>query len=280
MKLKKYHWIAILLGISTLLLDAVLFLGRPLFFFIIGLSLLVIAFPFIFDIITRVSVEKEKEEMFLEFLSDLAEAVKTGIPLTRAIINVSKRDYKSLDHHVKKLANQITIGTPITKAFEIFARDTRNIIIARAVELISQAERAGGKIESIFEATVNSVREIEDIKKKREASVHSMVMQGYIIFFVFLIIMVIVQVKFIPVMIGTLQSLGQTGYQTGMVSVSSINVEFINTIVLILIMLEGVFAGLFIGKISEGRIVSGIKHTFILLAISFLILQGAKILAK
>jgi hypothetical protein len=45
-----------------------------------------------------------------------------------------------------------------------------------------------------------------------------------------------------------------------------------------LILVQGFFSGLTIGKLSEGNIRSGIKHSFTLVIFSFLITTGANIL--
>ncbi|MEM4357893.1 MAG: type II secretion system F family protein [Candidatus Pacearchaeota archaeon] len=281
MKLKKSHYIAFIISSIVIILDFIFFFKTGTFFFVFGLSILLTTLPFILDLIYAAGKEKEKEEMFIEFLADLSESVKTGIPISRSILNISKRNYKALDVHVKKLANQIILGIPLRKALDIFAMDTRNKIIGRTIELIGQAERAGGKIESILDAAVTNVREIEDIKKKRGAAIHGMVMQGYIIFFIFLIIMVFIQLKFIPAVLETMGSLGGgleiAGIQAG---AGTVNIEFLNNIVLALILIQGFFSGLVISKLSEGKLLSGIKHSFILMAISFLILEGAKIFIK
>ena len=44
---------------------------------------------------------------------------------------------------------------------------------------------------------------------------------------------------------------------------------------LVMIIVQSLFAGLVIGKVSEGSIKSGIKHSFILLGITLLITTGA-----
>ena len=281
MKLKKYHYITIVIALAVIVFDFLWFWQKRPFFFIFGLAIIFVLFPFVADFVYSMGKEKEKEEMFLEFMTDLSESVKTGIPISRSIINISKRNYKSLDKHVKKLANQIALGVPLTKALETFAKDTRNKIIGRSVELISQAERAGGKIEDIITAAVVNVREIEEIKKKRSSAIHSMTMQGYIIFFVFLLIMVFVQMKFIPEMLKTLGGFEQTGFEFGLaLQTAPIDLDFVNKVVLVLIVVQGFFSGIVISKLAEGKLLSGLKHSFILIAISFLILEGARALMK
>jgi len=46
----------------------------------------------------------------------------------------------------------------------------------------------------------------------------------------------------------------------------------------IMLLIQSFFAGLVIGKISEGSVKKGIKHSFILLAITLLITTGARAL--
>ncbi|MEM1535337.1 MAG: type II secretion system F family protein [Candidatus Pacearchaeota archaeon] len=287
MRLRKPHYIAILVGLGIIILDFIFFLKTKTFFFIFGLAILLSLIPFFIDLVYGAKKEKEKEEMFIEFVSDLNESVKTGIPISKSILNISKRNYKALDVHVKKLANQIMLGIPLKKALETFARDSRSNIIARTIELISQAERAGGKIESILESALVNVQEISEIKKKRTAAIHGMVMQGYIIFFIFLIIMVFVQLKFIPAVLSTLSGLEAAGTQVGGfgafgvgLTPATTDVEFINNLVLALILMQGFFTGFVISKLSEGKLFAGLKHSFILMALSFLILEGAKLFIK
>ena len=44
-----------------------------------------------------------------------------------------------------------------------------------------------------------------------------------------------------------------------------------------LLIVQGLFAGLVIGKLSEGTVKAGLKHSFVLLVVSFLIQTGANL---
>ena len=46
---------------------------------------------------------------------------------------------------------------------------------------------------------------------------------------------------------------------------------------LFLLITQGFFAGLIIGKISEGNVKAGLKHSFVLVAIAWLISTGAEV---
>ena len=53
MKLQKAHWLGIIFAVITLAVDVLFFKGEPLFFFLIGISFVVVALPFVFGIVVE-----------------------------------------------------------------------------------------------------------------------------------------------------------------------------------------------------------------------------------
>jgi len=215
--------------------------------------------------------------MFLEFSRNLAESVKAGTSISKSIVNVKSKYYGSLTPHIQKLANQISIGIPVKYALNTFADDVNSKTVKRAITLISEADKAGGKIERILDSVANSVAEIEKLKKERMAAIYGLVVQGYIIFLIFIVIMLVLEFKILPMTsefgeLGTDSALFGTGIGT-----SSFNVEELSKPFLYLLLVQGLFAGLVIGKLAEGSIKSGIKHSFIMMVLVLLITTGARI---
>ncbi|MBM3247790.1 type II secretion system F family protein, partial [Candidatus Pacearchaeota archaeon] len=105
--------------------------------------------------------------MFLEFARDLVEGVKSGTPINKSIVNLRGKDYGSLNKHVDKLANQIAVGIPVKDALEVFSSDIGSSIITRAISLIKEAERSGGRIENVLDSVTFSLGQIEKLKKER-----------------------------------------------------------------------------------------------------------------
>ena len=60
---------------------------------------------------------------------------------------------------------------------------------------------------------------------------------------------------------------------------AKISIDSLNNVFLALIIVQGLFAGLVIGKLSEGKIMAGVKHSLIMTALSYLITTGVKIIA-
>lgn len=276
MELKKIHWIGIAAGILIIVLSFLL-LSTKFFFFIVWFGVLVMVFPFVFTIMQKTKISTEKEEMFLEFTRNLVESVKTGTPISKSIINMKKKPFGVLSKHVEKLANQIAIGIPFKTALQIFAKDVDNETVSRTITLIGQAEKAGGNIGEILEAVAKAVNMTDKLKKERKATISTLVVQGYIIFFVFIVIVLVMQFYIIP-MIAGIANVGSLGSGEVNVSSSGITAEEISKAFLYLLLIQGLFSGLTIGKLSEGDIRAGVKHSFTLVVLSFLISAGANVL--
>ncbi len=283
MKLEKMHWIGIAFGAIISLVGGIFFWRDiNLLIFLIGIGAGVIALPFVVGVIISGKKEQEINKMFLEFSRNLAESVNTGTPVSKSIINMRKKSYGPLNPYVQKLANQIELGIPIEKALKTFADDIGSPIIQRAIALISEAGRAGGEIDFILGSVAKSISEVDKLNKERKAAISSLVVQGYIIFFIFIGISLIMQFKILPLTsdIGSfnafstdIASLQQNAnFETDNSTIQEISRSF-----LYLLVAQGFFAGLTIGKLSEGSIKSGIKHSFILIMAAFLMSSGANV---
>lgn len=275
--------IALILAIGSYLLFNKTNLN--LFTFLFGIAFVIGGLPFFLSIINETRQASQKETMFLEFSRGLVENVKAGTPISRSIFNIKNKDYGSLNPHVEKLANQISLGIPINNALETFARDIGSKTITRSVNIIGEAEKAGGKIDDILDSVVKSVTQVEKLRKERKSSMYTLVVQGYIIFFIFIVIMLVMQFKILPIASQMGTQLGDTGMEGslggaglgGMFGGERASPEQMVRPFLWLLVVQGFFAGLVIGKLSEGSVKAGFKHSFILIVVSFLIQTGANV---
>ncbi len=284
MEIKKSQWVGIILGLAVLA-SSLFFIGTDLLFFLAGVGIIIIFSPFILAVMKESKIDIEKEEMFLEFARSLVESVKTGTPISRSIVNVRNKPYGVLSPHIKKLANQISLGIPLSMALQIFSKDINNRTISRSLTLIGQAEKAGGDIGRILEDVAEAVNTSDKIKKERKAAISTLVVQGYIIFFVFMIIVLVMQFKIIPIIEGISTIGGVGGGGIGGIGVAGggsggggLNAAELSNSFLYLLLIQGLFSGLTIGKLSEENIKAGIKHSFALMLAAFLISTGANLI--
>ncbi len=285
MELKKIHAVGMIASLVIIAIALLFLRESQLFFLLVGLGVLAASSPFVFSIIKENKISLEKEEMFLEFSRNLVESVKTGTPISKSIINVKNKNYGVLRVHIEKLANQISLGIPLNYALDVFSKDVNNKTIARALTLIGQAERAGGDIGEILEAVAEAVSTADKLKKERKAAISTLVIQGYIIFFVFIIIILVMQFQILPMVSGIAEvgvaTGGVLGGGTGELSGGEpIDQAEISSSFLYLMLIQGFFTGLTIGKLSEGSVKAGIRHSFALMLVSFLVSAAANIITS
>jgi len=120
----------------------------------------------------------------------------------------------------------------------------------------------------------------DKLKKERMAAISNLVTQGYIIFLVFIIITLVMQFQIVPMVsgIGDISSMGLGGFGFGGGGVEDVSQDQISNAFLYLILVESFFTGLVIGKLAEGDIKAGVKHSFALMFLSFMISAGANVL--
>lgn len=276
MELKKIHKIGMIAG-GVIILASFFLFNTKFFFFVIGVGITIGISPFVFSVIAESKLANEKEDMFLEFTRNLVESVKTGTPISKSVINMRGKSYGALSQNIDKLANQISLGIPLNTALKVFSKDVNNKNISRSLTLIGQAERAGGDIGEILESVTKAVNMSDKLKKERKATISTLIVQGYIIFFVFMVIILIMQFYIVP-MISGIADVSALGVGSVTTSGGSMQGEEISNAFLYLLLFQGFFTGLVIGKLSEGRIKAGIKHSFALVLISFIISSVANLI--
>lgn len=285
MELKNTHWFGIIAGL-ILIGTSFFLLNTNFFFFVLGMGVIIMASPFVLSIIQENKTEVEKEEMFLEFARDLVESVKSGTPINRSIVNSKDKPYGALSPNIKKLANQISLGIPLRAALQIFSEDVHNRTVSRALTLIGQAEKAGGDIGRILESVASAVSMSDKLGKERKSSASTLIVQGYVIFVIFLVIILVMQYKILPLISSFNTSglssagaaFGSPVAMAGEGGSTSLDTSELSQSFLYLILVQGLFSGLTIGKLSEGSIKAGIKHSFALMIFSFIVTTGANLL--
>src|SRR3989338_8578579 len=294
-KFSRKNQVAIGLGILILLIDFYFFFGKIFFVPVIAVAVTTAWLPFWLGIFAENKRQKEIETRFPDFVRNLTGAIKSGMPASQAVINVADTDYGSLTPVVKKLSNQIEWAIPFHKGFLSFGMETGNTVIRRAIATMIQAEQAGGNIEDVLIAITDSLIEIKKIKEERKSGIHAQIMQSYVIFFVFIGIMVLIQNLLIPYMsnFGAEQTtaLGIAGQASGglnldapldftspasLISSFSLWVVSLKGIFLLLALIQGFFAGIVLGKLAEGDMTSGLKHSLIMMTLAFMAMSLAQ----
>lgn len=222
---------------------------------------LIATVPPVWLLYTRYKTGKEMEQQFIIYIRDISDSIKSGMTLPMALDHCAKRDYLGMTKHVKRLSAQIEWGIPFEKALKTFAEKTHSMSVRRAVATIIATYKIGGKISDTLDAVSKSLVTISKIRKERSATVYSQVVTSYIIFFVFIGILVILQVLIIP----NMAQQGEDIFRLSKDMAPIPSPEIFSQSFTAFIVVQGFFAGLATGKMAEGSIVAGLKHSIFLI---------------
>jgi len=273
---KKFLFILVVSAVVTgmiFLIDFLLFFeSMQLFSSIAIIAMLTFAFPIMLFIYADYKKKKEVEEMFPIFLRDFVESVRGGLTLPQAFKSLRGNDYKSLTHYIKKIASQLDWGIPVEKVLINFAKETESRLIGRIISSVVESHRFGGNFADTFEALSNTSLEVERLRQERRLYLQSQLMTGYIIFFVFLVVIIGLG-KFLVPSLSEVTAAG-LGTPLSATETSAPPVDLAGEYKMIfrnLILLQGLFAGLAVGKMAEGSIISGVKHSMFMMIVGIIV---------
>jgi flagellar protein FlaJ len=252
------------------LVNFLIFQEMPSIFFTMNMVAgLIVVLPLIIIFYSKYRKKKEVEEMFPVFLRDFVEAVRSGLSVPQAFKSVSRNDYRALTPYVKKMAVQLDWGIPTEEVLMRFSRATKSKIIGRIVSSVIESHKFGGNLANTFQALSDTAMEIERLRAERKLYLQSQLITGYIIFFVFLGVIIGLEKFLVPSLSQTSGLTGAAGLTTPQQQTNMIQ-EY-KTIFRNLVLLQGFFAGLTVGKMAEGALIAGVKHSVFMMFVGGLV---------
>jgi len=210
---------------------------------------------------------KEMEETFPVFLRDLVESIRGGMTVPHAFKSVSENDYKSLTPYIKKMSAQMDWGIPVEKVLENFSKKSKSKLISRIIYSVVESHKFGGNLADSFDALSGTSLEVERLRAERKLYLHSQMLTGYVIFFVFLAVIIGLGKFLIPSLVDV--SPESLGMPAGTVA-ENVAAEY-KEVFRNLILIQGLFAGLAVGKMAEGAIVAGFKHSLFMIFVGIVV---------
>jgi flagellar protein FlaJ len=215
------------------------------------------------------------EEKFPDFLRDLAEYWKGGLSMTVAVQTLATSEYGALNHEVKKMSDQLSWGVAFGDVIEMFAVRVGTPLVMRAISLISEANRAGGKISDILVTAANDSREIKFLEGERKRSISSYISVIWTSYGVFLGVIVVLAKVFIPAIAGSNSEPSDDGdagggQQLGNMVIRNIEPLFFLTIFYYGVTMQALGNGSMAGLMATGRFTSGMKHSGLMILMAML----------
>jgi len=234
------------------------------------LSFITFIFPLGIAHLLNVMWRRAVDRNIPKLLRHLAEAGRIGVSIPKALKIASKYDLGPLSDELKKAVVKLSWGYPFKKVMEDIADDIGTPTARRAFKLIVEASESGGNIEETLLILQRHIMGMQLTLRERLAIMKPYISYGYIAFFVFLAIeVVLLKSFFIPILEvkHSLESIGGGAMQLFKVSISISQIKqyFYHASIL-----EAIISGLVAGKLGEGTIFAGLKHVAVLLIATIL----------
>ncbi|MBS7642093.1 MAG: type II secretion system F family protein [Candidatus Bathyarchaeia archaeon] len=203
----------------------------------------------------------EIDENLERFLMDLADAQLSGITMIRALEEAANRSYGALTGDIRYMVARIQWGFTVEDALQVFKSRVITALSRRIATLVAEAVRYGGDLVTVFKGTAEFVRKINDLRRERWRKLRPYVIVFYTSIILLLILAAIIFKGFIEAI-----TVGET------VSPIFLTIDklWFKTAMLDLAIIESIFGGLSIGKVSEGTVKAGVKHIVTLMLATYI----------
>lgn len=214
---------------------------------------------------------KQVERRLPDFLRDVAEAGRFGMTLADSIVVSSSGRYGKLTPEIKKMAAQISWGVPATEALRLFSERVKTPMVQRVVAIIVKSSDAGGDVADVLTMVSHDTKENQLTEDERRIAMSTYVAVIYISFMVFLVTIWILNVTFLPKMVEASTSLAGTTAIAGNSPLAANLPDVVYQIKIaffVATIVHGLGDGILAGVLDNGKIPTGLRHSFIMLLIA------------
>ncbi|OLS23031.1 MAG: hypothetical protein HeimC3_27280 [Candidatus Heimdallarchaeota archaeon LC_3] len=215
---------------------------------------------------------KNKINNYLPYLlREIADAQKVGLPLPRAILEASKRQYGPLTEELKLMASKISWGIPFSDALRDMSSNINTSLFRSTSVLILEAERSGGQTEDIFDSAYEHVNSILGLERERLSSMSPYKWIILISFVVFSVILVLLLNSFFV-------QLAVRSSQEGIGGGLPMNLALLQLLFFHILMIEGSLSGVIASKMGTGNVKIGLVNALVMITLGFIIFKIGAIL--
>ncbi|MDD5473317.1 MAG: type II secretion system F family protein [Candidatus Methanoperedens sp.] len=206
-----------------------------------------------------------------DFLKKLASTNETGMTLRDSIKLMTHSDI-GLSKEIKKIWNDIDWGLTINEALVRFANRVRTHIVARSITLLTKANESSGDIGEVLNVAARDVSAEQELRTERKINMFIYVVIIYISFLVFIGIIYIISTTFLEEMVKAGEKVsGSSGAGVVPLSLNREKLGMYNRIFFHGALIQGFSSGLIAGVMGEGSVLSGLKHSVLMITIGYLL---------
>lgn len=262
-KVKKITWAVSATSASTIIVFGLLtYWGNSLFDEAVFFAIIAAVFPP--AILTYLDYQWRKaiDEHLPDLFRSIVQAQETGMTLPQALEDAAKRDYGPLTAELRKMTTQISWGMSFEEALLALGKRVSTVLMQRTVPMIIEASRSGGHVEKVFDPMGKFIQTTLLLDKERRTQTRPYTAIVYVAFFVFVFTIVLLFKSFFV-----------STEQLPMLGTAVMSPEAIKRLFFHMTVVQSLFGGLVAGKMGEGTINAGLKHSLILMICGYLAIK-------
>lgn len=206
-----------------------------------------------------------------DLLERLASLNEAGISIVSSFDRVRRSDIGRLDAEVDRIWRDIQLGANVSEALARFEDRVRTPSVTRVVTLLRNAMHASNDIGPVLRIAADQARSDRRLERQRSQEMMTYLVVIYTAFFVFLVVIVALDAVLIPNLPDP-GAINGNGEVPGFIEFEGADAEAYQLVFFHSALLQSLLSGLVGGMMSSGTIKAGIKHSSIMMAITYVLL--------
>ena len=215
--------------------------------------------------------ESKLQKQIPSFLSKLASTNETGMTMRDSIKLMSKSDIGTLSKQIKLIWKDINWGMDVNDSLVRFANRIRTHVVSRSITLITRANESSGDLGEVLEVAARDADTEQTLKRERVMNMMIYIIIIYISFLVFVGVIYVISATFLTQMAEAGEQMAESGGDAGFLGAFDLNAY--KRLFFHASLLQGLCSGLIAGVMGEGSVLSGLKHSIIMVTVSLLVFK-------
>ena len=221
------------------------------------------------------------ERAIPDFLDRFASVNDAGMTIIESFERVKNSDLGGLTPELERTWRDIQWGSDVATALKRMDRRIDSPVVTRAVTLSTNAMETSDDIAPVLEIAADEARSTHVLNRQRKQTMLTYLVVIYVAFFVFLGIMAALMISFIPAIEDVMAQMAQSTSGSGGPAPSAglglasspgeINISGYETIFFHVTLIQATCSGLVAGQLGQGSIKDGVKHSTIMLVITYIL---------
>ena len=221
----------------------------------------------------KMARERKLQKQIPDFLGRMASTNETGMTIRDSIKLMAKSDTGAISKQIRLVWKDIDWGLDVNDALVRFANRIRTHVVARSIRLITKANESSGDVGEVLSVAARDAETEQTLKRERGMNMMIYIVIIYMSFLVFVGVIYVITDSFLTQMAEAGKEMEASGAAGGGGFLGAFDLDAYKRMFFHASLIQGFCSGLIAGVMGEGSVLSGLKHSMIMLTIAFLIFK-------